>query len=391
MNQLENKEDSLKSPKDMFYTADGELYVADTDNNRIIHFDKEMNVVKCIYRPEDSTVSQDLTFQPINLVVDQANRIFTNVKNVNSGFMEFDSEGSFIGYVGASEVTVNPLQYLWKMVASEAQISQMINFVPTEYSNISLDSEGFLYATINNFSESSVNSLKAVRRLNAKGADILVRNGDHEPVGDIKYNTEGGQIKGASKFIDVVALENDTYITLDNTRGRLFAYDFQGNLLYAFGGRGYKQGFFMNAVSIEALDDSILVLDTQLGTITQFTLTEYGRYIDKALSYYKIGDYDTSSDQWREVLKLNGNYDLAYLGIGRALLRQKKYKEAMDYFETKSYRSYYSKAFKLYRKDCIEDNIIYVVIILGVLVVIGMSKGRIKKIREEVKENETNS
>ena len=31
-------------------------------------------------------------------------------------------------------------------------------------------------------------------------------------------------------------------------------------------------------------------------------------------------------------MKRNGNYDLAYIGIGRALLQQKQFKEACDYF-----------------------------------------------------------
>lgn len=29
---------------------------------------------------------------------------------------------------------------------------------------------------------------------------------------------------------------------------------------------------------------------------------------------------------------MNGNYDRAYIGIGRSLLRQEEYEEALDYF-----------------------------------------------------------
>ena len=53
-------------------------------------------------------------------------------------------------------------------------------------------------------------------------------------------------------------------------------------------------------------------------------------------------------------MALDGNYDLAYIGIGRSLLRQKQYKEAMDYFELKYDEDNYSRAYKQYRKEWVE-------------------------------------
>ena len=94
---------------------------------------------------------------------------------------------------------------------------------------------------------------------------------------------------------------------------RIFAYDFQGNMLYAFGGHGYKAGLFMNPSAIEDLGDSLLVTDQKLGTITQFTLTDYGKMINDGLAEYKKGNYDESANIWRKVLKHNGNYDQAYI------------------------------------------------------------------------------
>ena len=100
----------------------------------------------------------------------------------------------------------------------------------------------------------------------------MVRNGYEEPYGDLRW-TESGEMKGASKFVDIACLDNDVYYALDNTRGRVFAYDFQGNMLYAFGGHGYKAGYFINPMAIEDLGDTLLVMDSTLGTITQFTLS----------------------------------------------------------------------------------------------------------------------
>ena len=83
-------------------------------------------------------------------------------------------------------------------------------------------------------------------------------------------------------------------------------------------------------------------------------------------------------------MKQNGNYDLAYIGIGRALLRQKQYKEAMRYFELKYDDDNYSKAYKQYRKIWVEDHIVWIVVILLALFLIPMSIGKVKKIRHEI-------
>lgn len=381
----EGKTDSLGQPQDIYVDEAGEMYIADTGNLRIVHLDASCNVKKIITRPDDQTVDQTTDFLPQKLVVDSSKRIFAQVQNVNKGFMEFASDGSFTGFVGASKVTYNVLQYLWKLVASKEQRAQMDLFVPTEYSNLCLDSEGFIYATIAKTDEETDPLLAMpIRKLNAKGTDILVRNGYMDPAGDLWWTTHG-EMKGASKFVDIACLDNDVYYALDNTRGRVFAYDFQGNMLYAFGGHGYKAGYFINPCAIEDLGNTLLVMDANLGSITQFTLTEYGTYINEGLSQYKIGDYDGSAATWQKVLKMNGNYDQAYIGIGRAYLRQEKYTEAMDYFKLKLDSTNYSKAYKLYRKEWFEQNIGIIIAILAAIIIIGLGYGFVKKAREEVK------
>lgn len=146
----EGKDVKLNGPQDVFVTDDGQMYIADTGNNKIVHLDADGNMVKVIGRPNDKTYT-DAKFLPQKLVVDGAKRIFAQVQNVNKGFLEFDDAGDFTGFVGASEVTYDFFTYLWKMVATKEQRAQMDLFVPTEYSNLCLDSEDFIYATISTF------------------------------------------------------------------------------------------------------------------------------------------------------------------------------------------------------------------------------------------------
>ena len=83
-------------------------------------------------------------------------------------------------------------------------------------------------------------------------------------------------------------------------------------------------------------------------------------------------------------MQLNGNYDLAYIGIGRSYLRQERYKEAMDYFEVKYDEDNYSLAFKQYRKEWVEDHIAILVIVLLALFLIPMGIGKFKSIKREI-------
>ena len=132
------------------------------------------------------------------------------------------------------------------------------------------------------------------------------------------------------------------------------------------------------------MDYDLLVLDEVYGSLTLFRPTEYGELIFYAMDMFKDGEYEASGEAWQKVIDLNGNYDLAYIGIGRSLLRQQRYREAMDYFELKWDVENYSKAFQYYRKEWVEQNIVWIVVALGVLIVIPLIIGKIKKVKFEI-------
>ena len=127
-----------------------------------------------------------------------------------------------------------------------------------------------------------------------------------------------------------------------------------------------------------------MVLDALDCSITLFTPTEFGKLIYSAIEDFDAGNYETSGESWKKVMALDGNYDLAYIGIGRSLLRQKQYKEAMDYFELKYDEDNYSRAYKQYRKEWVEENIVMIVIVILAAFLIPMSIGKVKRIKHEI-------
>jgi tetratricopeptide (TPR) repeat protein len=367
-------------PMDIFESREGFLYIADTNNHRILKLDRDWNYVASILKPDDESIEEYSEFLPLKLTVDFANRLFVLARNVNKGLMEFDSRGDFSGYMGANKVKVKIIDYVWKLLSTQAQKERMELFIPTEYSNLCLDKDGFIYVT------NSSGQTDPIRRLNAMGQDILIRNGYKKPIGDLAYGNAGGVV-GPSRFIDVAAMDNDSYACLDRVRGRIFLYDFQGNLLYAFGGLGNREGCFLQPTALAQMGHSLYALDSRAAALTRFDVTSYGEKINMALDEYQAGRYESSAVIWEDVLKMNGNYDLAYIGIGRAALRQGEYQKAMKYYKLKHYREGYGKAFQLYRKQYMEENLWKILLILAVIILVPplvkISLNIAREVREE--------
>ena len=384
---------SFSGPTDVFVDDENNIYVADYGNQRVVMADADLNWIKEFTKPSDATFDQSLDFLPKKIVVDVAGRLYANVTNVNKGFVKYEADGTFTGFIGANEVTVNMADYIWKKYfQTQEQRDASMSFVPTEYENIYMDKDGFIYATTTTFSEYDLlwDNAKPIRRLNGLGKDILVKNDRYPPIGDLNWQEGDANTYGPSRMTDITVFDNDIYVALDRTRGRLFGYDSQGVLLWAFGTRGNIEGAFTSVIALDHMGFDLLVLDQMENSITVFTPTEYGMKIFNAIDTYQKGRYDESADIWADILRQNSNYPLAFRGIGRAILRQDRYEEAMDYFKMAHDRENYGRAFKLYRKEWIERNIWWVALIAAVVIIVPLVLGKRKKMQWEVMMHEHN-
>jgi DNA-binding beta-propeller fold protein YncE len=371
------KKDTFNNPKGLFVANNGDIYVADTNNSRIVHLDSNGGLVKVIGAPAADIIPADFKYFPTALAVDRAGRMYIVAQGVNQGLVELDSQGQFVGYMGATKVTPNMLDYFWKLISTDEQRQRMALFVPTEYDNITIDNDGFIYVTSSTISigdidyaistRSKDDRYAPVRKLNPTGTDVLRRNGYFPPVGDIMFESRGYAESGNSQLTDVCVDDSGIYSVLDKKKGRIFTYDTDGNLLYLFGSIGNRFGNFRNPVAFDQINDQFAVLDSNMCQITLFEPTIYGRLIKEAVVLHLTGKYDESAARWGEVLRYNANCDLAYIGMGKAFLRKDDYAAAMKYFKLGNKRDYYSKAFDLYRQEVIGDN--FGVIVIVILVV----------------------
>ena len=379
-NSVTDAHDSLKSPSGVFVTATGDIYAADTENFRIVHFDKDFKFVRTIDAPNSSVLPDEFTFKPYNLTLDETGRIFAVAKSTNMGIIEFSPKGEFSGFVGAQKVSVNPLDLLWRTFMTEEQIARDLQFVSSEYNNIAIDEKGFLYVTTNAIndwdlyaailSRSSGGIGLPVRKLNPKGIDVLKRNGFFPPVGDCEFPLGNGKEFGASQIIDVAIKGGGVYSILDGKRNKIFTYNENGDLLYAFGSRGIQKGSFDILISIAYKGNSLLCLDQSNGLITIFEPTAYANKISEAITSFNRMDYDSSTLLWNEILQMNSNFDSAYVGLGKCSFFSGDYKEAMRNFKIANNTTEYSKAFKYYRNEVIEKIVFLIPVALIIIIVL---------------------
>ena len=356
---------SFKEPQGVFVRDDGMLYVADTGNANIVSFDTSYRQAAFYPALSASILPDNFIYSPKALAVDHTGRMYVISRNTNMGVIALDKEGGFQGFIGAQRVSVNPAEMLMRMFMSEEQIERSAQFVPMEYSNITIDEKGFLYVTsaqIDRYSlweatwsRSGESTYAPLKKINTSGTDVLRRNGFFPPVGDIHFDayesSDPDETLDPSQFSEVTLLDNGMYAVVDSGGNKVFAYDSYGNLLYAFGGTGESLGLYSQLALVEPLDNRLLALDTLDGSITVLERTEYGELLNTVVGYQENREFDKAEALWQEVLDRNNNFDLAYLGIGKVYLENGDYEAAMDYFKLIHNQSYYSKAYKLLRAE----------------------------------------
>jgi len=372
--QRDGAEDTFNQPYGVCVSESGKLYVADSMNKRVVVLTPEGEFISIIDNPQSEILEEGFDFIPIKVTVDYADRAYVISKNAFEGILVFESDGSFTGYFGTIEVKITLWEKFWRKIATKEERAKQQLYIPTEFTGMDVDSGGFIYAT--NIDSDGV---QAVRRLNPQGKDVIQKGENENVGGDIRVYTYG-KYAGPSEITDVVYRGKGIYSLLDRKRGRIFTYDKEGNLLYIFGGLGSQEGTFTTPVAIEAIGDQLIVLDAYYGAILKFGETEYGNLINEAVGLRYDGDETEAIEIWQKVLKLDENNELANSGIGKAYLTAGDNKTAMKYLKLGMNRKYYSVAWKRYRNEILTENMnLFMTIIVVFIVLLITYKKFLKK------------
>ncbi len=353
--------DTFNNPSGVFVTEDY-IYVCDTDNNRIVKFDTEGNYIKIVPKPESNLFEEGSIYKPVACAVDQYGRIFVVSSTTYQGIIVLNDDGDFFGFIGAQKVTISALEIIWREIQTDEQRAYSEEYVSTEFNNITIDSDNFIYVTTSSIEESdqqgAINSKSKssdyapVKKLNASGSDVMKRNGFYPPSGEVRItNLSTATITGASKIIDAACGPEGTWSIIDEKRSKIFTYNDNGDLLFVFGDKGQQTGNIDSVEAIAYQGSKILVLDKTNDNFVVYRRTEYGDLLLSAIEHNNNRQYDVTIDDWTEILKRNNNFDTAYIQIGKSLYRQGKYEESMEYFKAAYETENYSLSYKEVRKE----------------------------------------
>ena len=375
--------DGLKTPHGV-YVTESEIYVTDTGNSRIVIFDKVGNFVDIVPEPASEVMPDNPVYTPIAVAVDSAGRIYVVSQTTNYGIISLNRDGSFNGFVGAQKVTYSAFDYFWRMFQTAKQIAASERYVPTEYNNICIDKDDFIYVTTASIDEANVISgitdksgkYATVKKLNPNGNDVMNRNGLFSPIGEIdtvSFATSEFRYTGASTVVDVALSDDGVWSLIDNKRSKVFTYDEQGNLLYAFGDKGDQLGNIVNLKAIDYQGTNMLLLDQSSAAITVLERTDYGDLIASAIKNDADQNYSEAVKYYTSILQRNNNYDTAYVGIGQSLYRSGDYVQAMQYYRFAYDRENYDIAYQAYRKEWIEDHL-WIFLLVAAALLFGIIK-----------------
>jgi hypothetical protein len=342
---------TFNMPSGVFVTWEREIFVADTNGLRIPVLDWYGNHLYSLYGPSEyDDVFDGFLFRPLDILVDRGGRIYVNVHGVYEGLMNFNSDGVFLGYFGTITTWLSPLDLFWRYFMTETQRGHQRRVIPTVFQSISIDENNFVFTT--NIQAWGSNQ---IMRLNPQGSNVLINMNSNVAInGDQLFRTAGGGLGGPSQFVDVIARSHGMYSALDTTRGRVYTYDREGNLLYVFSGTGHMEGMMRRPVSLDVLGEDIYVLDANQGRVVHFIPTEYGALINHAIAMRYIGDEDSAIKAWRELVAIDEHFQLAWAGIGRGMLAAGDNVAAMYYLRRGMDMMHYSIAFRRNRMDVMQ-------------------------------------
>ena len=386
---LKNKSKySLNKPEGIYIDPDGMLYIADTQNRRIVVCDKDGVVYNVIQSVRIPALGTDFVFKPKKLVVDRAGTISVLCEGCNKGVVQIDTTGAFQQFFAQPKVALAVSDWIYTIIGASASKKAQIRDVAAEYVSLTIDDSGFIYTAA-----TDTGTVDAVRKLASDGSDVLSFE-------DAKFQSFG-DVSGSSKIVDVATNTNaGTYTLLDSFSGRFFTYSSNGMQLFVGGGSGSRFGRFVSPVAIACYNDDIIIADSANKLIAIYEMTEYASNIISAQKMFKSGDYDKAEESWLQVLTYNSGMYIAYDTLGKIYKlrgadteegdpkRSEYYQTALHYFELSENLVDYAECYKELRNETANEyfGVLFgsiVVLFVGIVALIMIRSKRKKRAEEK--------
>ncbi len=335
-------EGTLKKPSGVCVRL-GRVYVADASRKAVIVFDRETGEEITRYeKPSEPRYGEKVRFEPLKVQADASGILYVISSGNAGGVAMLSPDGAFLGYFGANNASLGLSQVFKRLFYTADMLKSVCMNIPNTPGNLTMDKDGLLYTatpgatgeSIKKFNMLGKNLLPALSRLDDNIVDVAV----------------GGQ---------------GTFFAL-NSLGYVYEYTDEGRLLFFFGGEdksGGRDGLFKNLTSI-AVDGTgeLYVLDAGKNLVQRLTATRYADEMHAALTLWQDGRYAESLEPWKRVMRSNSQFDLPYVGLGKAYDKLEDYGEAMTAFRLGGDREGYSDAFWEVRAVFLQTYFLWIVL-----------------------------
>lgn len=338
----------LNSPTGVYVDDDLNIYVADGGDRIVTVFNKDGEIIRQYTRPTHQLFGETAPYRPSKIVLDKRGNLYIVSTGNTNGVVQISpvGDGEFLGYYGANASNVSLLTRMRRLIFGNNS-SQVGDIVPISMNNLCIDGKGMVY-TVTQAGDGT-----SLRRLNVAGKDTLTPD-------------------FVTSLNSAVAVNSSGSIFTANANGMITEYTAEGAMLFLFGAfdQGEQRvGTFRSVTGLVADDDyTLYVLDEQLGSIQVLRPTEFTDLVHEAFTLFQDGKYAESKAPWSEVLRMNSLFTYASTGLGEALYREGNYPEAMEAFRNGGYRTGYSDAYWEQRSNWLHSSLGGILIIAVVLI-----------------------
>lgn len=342
---------NFKTPSGVNVDAEGMVYVADESARAVLVYDQDGKLVRSWEKPTHPLFGETAPYKPRKVVIDKRGNLYISSKGNTNGIVQLSPAGGgeFLGYYGANTSSVSVLTALRKAIFTEEQLSSMAGIIPISVENLCIDARGMVYAV------SQTNDERSLRRLNVAGRNTMTPD----------YWTE---------LTTAVAVTDNGSVFTANANGRIVEYTGEGDMLFVFGAfdSGDQRIGTFRSVTGMVVDENyrIYVLDSVLGSIQVLEPTEFTTLVHTAFTLFQDGKYEESKGPWSEVQRMNSLFTYANTGMGEALYREGEYEEALTNFRNSGNRQGYSDAWWELRSNWLHSHVGTILIALVALIVL---------------------
>lgn len=341
---------NFKTPSGVNVDAEGNIYVADESARAVLVYSKDGELIRTWEKPTHPLFGETAPYKPRKVVIDKRGNLYICSKGNTNGIVQISpaGEGEFLGYYGANQSSVTLLTAIKKAVFTDEQLSSMAGIVPISVENVCIDEKGMVYAV------SQTNDERSLRRLNVAGRNTLTPD----------YWTE---------LTTAVAVTNQGSVFTANANGRIVEYTSEGDMLFVFGtfDSGDQRIGTFKSVSGMVVDEDyrLYVLDSVLCSVQVLEPTEFTSLVHEAFTLFQDGKYAQSKEPWAQVQRMNSLFTYANTGMGEALYREGEFAEALENFRNSGNRQGYSDAYWELRSNWLHTHVGTILIVLVALVV----------------------